>query len=128
MTSDPGAEFQPSSRPLDVRLPAIRGVRVRRVVVRPPERRNLVSTLPPSEDAVEIEVDTEFPIPIRAMGPVLYVGDVALTEAVAVSPTTYRFTGLDRGALPDGAPLALGWTGDRRESAPDGEQVYHEPE
>jgi hypothetical protein len=60
-------------------------------------------------DAVEITVHTEGPLPVRALSPALWVGDVPVHEMEAVARYQYRFYALEPGKLSEGAPLALGW-------------------
>jgi len=56
-------------------------------------------------------VQTDAPIPVRALGPVLYVGSTPVTEVREDDPTHYRFIALEPDALERGAPLRLAWSG-----------------
>lgn len=109
MTTDSGAaERRP--RP-DFRLPRPLSITARAIRFSPPKRRNFTSQLPSVESAVEFVIETDGPIPVRDLGPVLYVGEVAVTECTADDDTHYRFVALDPAALRDGAPITLGWAG-----------------
>lgn len=109
MSSDSGA-LEPAAPAPRYEMPNVVGVSVRRV--RPERRlRNFESSLPAADEAVEFVVETDEPIPIRALAPVLYVGDVPLTEVTADDPTHYRFVALQPEVLEGDAPLSLGWSG-----------------
>jgi hypothetical protein len=114
MTSDPGA-LEPPGPPRDWRpewqLPRVLAVQTQRVTPEPPRRRNFESILPYPEYAIEFLVETDAPIPIRALAPVLYVGSTPVTEVREDDPTHYRFVSLEPDALEKGAPLRLGWSG-----------------
>lgn len=116
MSSDPGEFEAPAPKPA-YDLPDVVGVETRRVAHEPPRRRNFASSLPRVEEAVEFLVETAAPIPVRALSPVLYVGDTPVVEVTAVDDTHYRFLGLEPDRLEPGAPLSLGWSG-RAETEP----------
>jgi len=80
--------------------------------------RGFVSSLR-SGDAVEFIVTTDGPIPGRAVGPALYVGDVVVTEVTTVGPNTYRFVTLALKRLKTNAPIVLSWTGQRPRDSKD---------
>lgn len=109
MSSDSG-ELEPRPAQPDLRLPEIRQVRAEPSTFKP-TRRNFKSDLPASDDAVDVIVETAAPIPIRDLGPVLYVGDVPLTEVTQETANIYRFVARNRNDLQNGAPISLGWTG-----------------
>ncbi len=110
MTSDSGArERRP--RP-DHRLPRVVSIATRLVRFVPPERRNFASSLPRLERTVEFLVETDGPIPVRALSPVVYVGDVPVAEVAADDDTHYRFTAMEPERLEEGAPVTLGWSGE----------------
>lgn len=110
MADDPGRREPRRPRP-DLRMPTVRGVEVRRTRLEPPAHRNFDSALPALESTVEIVVETDRPIPVRALGPVLYVGDVPVTEVTAVDEHHYRFVALRPDDLRAGEPVTLGWAG-----------------
>ncbi len=110
-------------------LPEIVDVQSRLANYRPRKPRNFASPLEAVKNAVEIVVTLESPLPIRAMAPVLYVGDTQLTESEAVDKEglQLRFWGLERERLADGAPIALGWMGSRREQRKT-KFAFHKPQ
>jgi hypothetical protein len=73
-------------------------------------------------NAIEIVVQTDGEIPIRALSPALHVGSAELAENERVSSTSYRFFVLDEDALREGAPITLGWVGHR---VPRGRSKFH---
>jgi len=113
MSSDSG-EVEPRPPRPDFDLPEIRRVHAEQSTFAP-TRRNFESDLSASEDAVDIIVETAAPIPIRDLGPVLYVDGVPLAEVTQEADNVYRFVARNRQDLHDGASLSLGWTG----SSPD---------
>lgn len=109
MTSDPGAAERRRRPRFD--LPRPLSVTARLTRFEPQERRNFESSLPRLPRTVEFLVETDAPIPVRALSPVLYVGDVAVTEVVADDDTHYRFIALQPASLRQGEPVTLGWSG-----------------
>jgi hypothetical protein len=110
MSTDSGVLEPPEPRPAQD-LPQVTDLRARRVRFEPPERRNFPSALPRLDSTVEFLVETDAPIPARALAPVLYVGDTPASEVTADDATHYRFVTLQPDALEDGAPISLGWSG-----------------
>lgn len=126
MTTDSGAtERRP--RP-DFRLPRVLSIKARAIGYSPSEKRNFRSRIPALESTVEFAVETEAPIPIRALGPVLYIGDTAVTECIADDDTHYRFIALEPGALRVGAPITLGWAGGADDERVDVSERFVAPE
>jgi hypothetical protein len=109
VTSDPGARERRPRPHFDLPRPV--SVTARLTRFEPPERRNFESALPRLTRTVEFLVETDAPIPVRAAAPVLYVGDVPVTEVVADDDTHYRFIALQPESLRRGAPVTLGWSG-----------------
>lgn len=72
-------------------------------------------------EAVEIVVTTDGPFPIRALAPVLYVGDEPVDHWEIDGRNAYRFFAYERERLSEGATLALGWPDDRRPRQREGE-------
>ena len=112
MSGDPG-ERLPDRPRVDFTLPRVLDIRTRATEFEPPRLNNFESSLPRSGDAVEFVVTTDRPIPIRALGPALFVGETPVTEVTEVAPNTYRFIAPTREGLETGAPISLGWTGQR---------------
>src|SRR4051794_16630389 len=59
--------------------------------------------------AGEILVATSEAFPIRALSPVLYVGEEPVPEWEMEGGNAYRFFAFDPERLEEGAPLSLGW-------------------
>jgi hypothetical protein len=111
MASDQGSRRPDPKRP-DFQLPELVDVRIRLVPYNPPRHRNFESELPAREQAVELVVTTDRPIPIRALGPVLYVGRAVVTESEPLEENVYRFLALDPETLEEGRPITLAWSGE----------------
>ena len=109
MSSDPGARDR-RLRP-HLGLPRPVSVTARLVSFEPPRHRHFDSALPRLERTVELLVETDGPIPARGLSPVLYVGEVPVTEVVADDETHYRFVAMEPERLREGAPITLGWSG-----------------
>jgi len=104
-------------------LPEVADVAIRSATFQPRRPRHFAAPLAPQRNAVEIVVTLKSPMPSRALPPVLYVGDTALTESEAVDKEgrQLRFWGFDRARLAANASIALGWLGaSRQAAAPDG--------
>lgn len=116
MSSDQTTPLPPALAP-DWELPEIVDVKIRQATFRPRKPRNFDSPIAAVKNAIEVVVSLKSPLPIRAMAPVLYVGDQRLTESQAVDKEgkQIRFWAFDREALSDGAPISIGWEGDPRE-------------
>jgi hypothetical protein len=95
-------------------LPQIVNVRIRATPYQPRATRNFENPLGAARDAVEIVVSLGSPMPIRALGPVLWVGDARLTESEPVDAEgkEMRFWSFDPSRLKDGAPIAMTWMGE----------------
>jgi hypothetical protein len=114
MSSDAGGRLPDLPR-VDFALPEVLDLRIRPTAFDPPRLNNFDSALPRTADAVEFVVTTAGPIPARALGPALFVGETAVTEVTQIAPDTYRFVALTREGLDIGAPISLGWAGDSPE-------------
>jgi hypothetical protein len=60
-------------------------------------------------DAIEIEIRVSEPFAIRALGPVLWVGDVPLTTGESEGKGVYRFFAFKPEELRPDAPISLSW-------------------
>jgi hypothetical protein len=67
----------------------------------------------PVDQAVEITITTSDPFPERALGPVLFIGNTRATESERVGQNRYRFYVYEPEQLEDGAPIGVGWFGQR---------------
>jgi hypothetical protein len=61
------------------------------------------------DEAVEIEIRVSEPFVIRALGPVLWVGNEPLTIGESSSEDLYGFFSFEPATLQDDAPISLGW-------------------
>ncbi|QNE73249.1 hypothetical protein F0344_34275 [Streptomyces finlayi] len=120
MSVDAGSELPGRSRP-DWNLPDVLDIRFlgRRLYERRPPR-NFRSALADRTEAVEFLVTLSGPVPARALGPALFIGDVRVVEC---SPATepgagaegeyrlrFQYTDPDRLAeLASGTPITWGW-------------------
>jgi hypothetical protein len=96
-------------------LPEIQDIRIRRIPFEPPKLRNFKSVLAEYKEAVEILVSTNGPIPARALGPALFIGDVQIIESQQVETNLYRFLAFDIEQLKPGAAIRWGWIDDHEE-------------
>jgi hypothetical protein len=64
-----------------------------------------------TSEALEIMVRTASPLPIRALSPAIYVGDLPVEDYEVAGHNLYRFLMFDIGGLRAGAPISLGWPG-----------------
>jgi hypothetical protein len=90
-------------------LPAVDGLDIEWVRYRTPRRRTVGGRTLEVGEAIEIVVRTDGPIPVRALSPALFVGDVQVAENAREDDTTYRFFADEE--LPPDAPIVLGWVG-----------------
>jgi hypothetical protein len=93
-------------------LPDVLDIRVRRVPYAPPRRRHFKSALPDVKEAVEFLVQTSGPIPARAQGPALFIGDEQVVQSSPAGYNRYRFLALRPERLKEGERIAWGWVDD----------------
>jgi hypothetical protein len=116
MSPDAGERLD-APRP-DFALPKVLDIQVRGTTFHAPRHRNFTSALP-SGDGVEFIVKTDGPIPGRALGPALYVGETVVTEVSTIGENIYRFVAPRRDDLKLDAPITLSWTGQAPKGAID---------
>jgi hypothetical protein len=114
MSIDSSQPITQGPRP-DWRLPNIVSIEARRIPYQPRRLRNFESVLSQYDQAVEFIVKTDGPIPARALGPALFVGEVQVAESEQLAENVYRFLGFELERLAVGAPVAWGWIGDPKE-------------
>lgn len=119
MAADASTREKDAPKP-DFSLPEVIELRTRKIRYEPPQHRNFESVLAQHEEAIEFVITTDRPIPIRALGPVLYVGDAPVGESAPLQrrKNAYRFLAFDAEALQPGAPISLGWSGRPQERRP----------
>ena len=108
MSTDTSRPISGGPRP-DWDLPEILDIQIRRIAFDPPKPRNFKSVLVDHQEAVEFLVRTSGPIPARALGPALFVGEVQVIESQQVDNNLYRFLAFDLERLKAGAPISWGW-------------------
>lgn len=108
MSMDSGEPGRPDWLDL-ARLPDILAVRLRRRAFDPPRRVTSKGVDREVTEAIEIEIRVSEPFVIRALGPVLWVGDEPLTVAETDADDVYRFLAFEPKALAPEAPIALSW-------------------
>ncbi|CAN7807985.1 hypothetical protein [Paraburkholderia hospita] len=109
MSSDTGKPLPGAPRP-DFTMPRMLDIQMRETKFEAPHHRNFTSALT-SGDGVEFIVKTDGPIPGRALGPALYIGETVVTEVTEIGPNTYRFVATSSKGLTPDAPISLRWTG-----------------
>ncbi len=110
MGIDPGGPPQRHEAVDLWRLPEVQDVRIRRRRFDPPLRVTAQGVDREIRDAIEIEIRVSEPFVIRALTPVLWVGDESVTMAEADGKNVYRFFAFDPDALKPGASISLGWS------------------
>jgi hypothetical protein len=107
--TDSGAPLPPHVSPDLWRLPDVLDLRVRRRHFDPPFRLTVKGVDHMESDAIEIEIRVSEPFAIRALGPVLWVGDEPLTSAESDGKDVYRFFAFKAEELRPDAPISLSW-------------------
>jgi hypothetical protein len=92
-------------------LPNIEAIKIERVRYREARKHVVAGKVVEFSEGIEIVVQTDGEIPMRALSPALYIGSTELAENERVTTTSYRFFVLDEKALQAGAPISLGWVG-----------------
>jgi hypothetical protein len=109
MSIDVSQPLPADSRP-EWELPEILEVRTLNNSFEPRQLRNFRSSLEANTEATEFQIGTASPIPIRALSPVLHVGNVVLTESEQIGENFYKFWAFEPNRLEDEAPISLSWT------------------
>jgi hypothetical protein len=111
MSTD-GGSLIPPRPPVSLDLPRIRDLRIRRIPFEPPKLEYFESSLARYREAVEFLVETEGPLPVRAYGPALFVGDVEVNQSERVGDASWRLLEFEPERLKPGAPISWGWMKD----------------
>jgi hypothetical protein len=125
MSQDVSKPVVSDTRP-EWNLPEIKNMRIRRVPFEPRKPHNFESALAKYKEAVEFLVHTSGPIPARALGPALFVGEVQVIESQKVDENQYRFLAFDFERLRPGAPISWGWINDPKEERQETKFRYEE--
>jgi hypothetical protein len=108
MTADPGAKIaQPKSPDLS-HLPDILDLQVHARRFDPPRRFTTNGIDGQADAGIEVEVKLSEPFLIRALSPVLWIGEQPLTE-MECTGNTCRFYAFDPQRLTKDGPIALSW-------------------
>lgn len=110
MTADAANLENRTPRP-QWKLPKILKIRIARVPYEAPQYRHFESVYARYNEAIEFMVQVDEPFPVRALSPVLFVGDTPVTEGEMVDQNVYRFLAFELKKLEQGAPISLGWPG-----------------
>src|SRR5262245_31893524 len=90
-------------------LPQVRDISVELVRYREPRTYYVGIELRQALGGAEFLVRTAAPLPIRALSPALFVGEVPVLRYTTLGLLVYRFVGFDLTRYRPGAPLSLGW-------------------
>ena len=93
-------------------LPNIKDIRIQLITYKPPKHRYFESSFSKYKEAIEFKVLTDRPIPVRALSPVLHIGNTSITEGESLSPNEYRFLAFKINELEDNTPIYFAWQGD----------------
>jgi hypothetical protein len=91
------------------KLPEILDLKIRARSFDPPRRVTTQGVDREVREGVEVEIHVSEPFPIRAVGPVLWVGGAPLTIAESDGKTTYRFFSFQPESLKADVPVSLSW-------------------
>jgi hypothetical protein len=111
MSTDSEGQLAEPSSPDLWSLPTISNLQIERVRYAKPRRHVVGDRVVEYDECLEISVRTTSEIPVRALSPALYVGNVEIAENAQVSEDEYRFFVLDEEPLKDGSIISLGWVG-----------------
>ena len=110
MSTDAGQPLGSSDDRRDIwRLPEVLDVRTVRRRLDQPKRLTIRGEDRYLDDVMEVEVEVSEPFEVRALGPVLWIGDEPLTIAEEAGENRYRFLVPEPAALLEGAPVELSW-------------------
>jgi hypothetical protein len=102
---------QVNGPPVNVKneLPAIVSVEASRVRYDPPRRFYAGAQPVQVTDAVELMVRTSAALPVRAISPVLLIGDTVIADYEVAGSNLYRFFVFNLERVLPGAPISIGW-------------------
>ena len=111
MATDSSSQL-PAPEPTNIELPKVLDIQIRRIRFRPRRLRNFKSQLAKYTEAVEFMVQTDGPVPVRAIGPALMIGELRIIEGEKVEETLYRFLAFEIDRLEPRAQIYWGWMND----------------
>ena len=106
------SQREPDAPRSDWTLPKVLDIKIKKIPYQAPKLRNFKSSLEQYKEAIEFIVKTDGPIPIRALGPVLYVGEAVVGEGSEIKKNQYRFLAFEFDELKSEAPISLSWPGE----------------
>ena len=109
------------------KLPQIENIEIKLIPYEVPKLRYFKSSFSKYSQAIEFLITTDAPIPVRALSPVLYIGEMPLTEGETIKENSYRFLAFEINELKDNTPIYFGWQGDRKEHLRKTKFVYKRP-
>jgi hypothetical protein len=109
MNSDPGDRVSRPSRDI-WRLPEILALEIRWRRFKKPRRVTIRGKDHEVDEGLEVVLQLSEPFEVRALGPVLWIGDVPLTNVDGDGKTEYRFLATDPASLRSGDEIALSWS------------------
>jgi hypothetical protein len=86
---------------------------MRRIEFQAPRLQHFESKLARYKEAIEFIVQTDAPLPIRAYGPALFIGNIEINNSEVTGETTLRFLHFEPEGLKSGARISWGWMKDR---------------
>jgi hypothetical protein len=92
-------------------LPRLVSIAARRVEYPQPKVYFVGAQRRETRRAVEFRVVTDAPLPVRAVTPVLGIGNMAAADYTTEGPTSYKFVAYEPEGLEPGAPIRWGWPG-----------------
>lgn len=96
-------------------LPKIKDIRIRRVRYEANNYKYIKSDYADHEEAIELMVEYEGDFQVsRAVGPILYIGDVPVGEVELLDKKRARFLAFRTKQLKKGAPISIGWPGEEK--------------
>lgn len=125
-TGDSGSRLPDKQSPDLWALPEIKSLRIERVRYKTPRKHAAGGKLVEFREGIEILIETDGDIPVRALSPALNVGSEQVVENEPVGKNAQRFFVTNPEALREGAAISLGWVG---QPAPKGKAKfrYHVP-
>jgi hypothetical protein len=90
-------------------LPKVLSIKAVRVRYKKPKVYSVGRKTREAPEAVELLVQTSGPLPVRALSPALFVGDLVLTDYEPAGDNLYRFYAFAPADLKQGAPISFGW-------------------
>src|SRR5215475_6658191 len=111
MSTDSGSPIpqRPGGTPT---LPGILRLKIRLIHYNVPKLRYFKSPPARLRQAIEFKLETDGPIPARAYGPALFVGEFEINHSERLNDTTWRLLSFAPKKLKPGAPIYWGWMKD----------------